>query len=88
MIHNRQEKLSDHVGRLLRHSERAKFAVGHFFLGGFDAMNDELKGIKELRLLIGNASTRETMEQISEGYRRLELVGQAVNQVRHHRRSR
>ncbi|SVC15828.1 uncharacterized protein METZ01_LOCUS268682, partial [marine metagenome] len=35
---------------------------------------DKLAGIKELRLLIGNTSSRETIEQISEGYKRLELV--------------
>jgi len=88
IIDNRQEKLSDHVRTLLQHSERAKFAVGYFFLSGFDAIKEELKGIKELRLLIGNTSTRETMEQISEGYKRLELVEQTVDQMRHPRRSR
>lgn len=30
--------------------------------------------VKELRLLIGNTSNQETIEQMAEGYRRLEMV--------------
>jgi len=29
-IYNREEKLADHIGRLLDNAERAKFAVGYF----------------------------------------------------------
>ncbi len=39
---------------------------------------DKLKGVKELRLLIGNTTNRETLEQLAEGYRRLELVKDAA----------
>lgn len=35
-------------------------------------------GVKELRLLIGNTTNRETLEQLAEGYRRLELVAEAA----------
>lgn len=52
------------------------------------ATEAELKEINQLRLLIGNTSARETIEQISEVYPRVELVDQAVNRMRHHRRSR
>jgi len=41
---------------------------------GFEAIGKNLESIKELRLLVGNTSTRETIEQISEGYKRLELA--------------
>ncbi len=34
--------------------------------------------MRDLRLLIGNTSNRETLEQIAEGYRRLEQVADAA----------
>ena len=34
--------------------------------------------MKELRLLIGNTTNRETLEQLAEGYRRLELVAETA----------
>ena len=37
-------------------------------------IQDKLAGVKTLRLLIGNTTNRETIEQISEGYKRLDLV--------------
>ena len=33
IIDNRNEKLVDHINRILPSTERAKFAVGYFFLG-------------------------------------------------------
>lgn len=74
IIDNRAEKLIDHIKQILPSTDSAKFAVGYFFLSGFEAIGKELDEIKQLRLLIGNTSTRETIEQISEGYKRLELA--------------
>lgn len=78
IIDNRTEKLIDHIREALPGSQAAKFAVGYFFLSGLEAVADVLANVRELRLLIGNTSSRETVEQIAEGYRRLELAGQAV----------
>ena len=88
VIDNRDEKLSDHVGRLLAHSETAKFAVGYFFLSGFETIKDQLAGLKELRLLIGNTTSLETIEQLSEGHQRLELASHEMDLMRHPRRTR
>ena len=38
-----------------------------FFLSGLEAIEEKLSGVKRLRLLIRNTSSRETIEQISEG---------------------
>ncbi len=76
IIDNRTESLAEHIGQLLANSQRAKLAVGYFFLSGFEPIADRLQGIDELRLLIGNTSTRETMEQLVEGYNRLDMVEQ------------
>ena len=67
IIDNQEQKLSDHIGRLLDNSERAKFAVGYFFLSGFKAIRDHLSKVDELRLLIGSTSNRETVEALALG---------------------
>ncbi len=78
IIDNRSEKLVDHINRMLDSTEFARFAVGYFFLSGLESIAERLDGVKELRLLIGNTTNRETLEQLAEGYRRLELVQDAV----------
>lgn len=78
IIDNREQKLVDHMRAILPSSERARFAVGYFFLSGLEALGDSLRDMKELRLLIGNTSNRRTIEQIAEGYRRL---GQAETEA-------
>jgi len=65
IIDNRNEKLIDHVNLILDSTERARFAVGYFFLTGFTSIAQELRNLTELRLLIGNPSTCETIEQIT-----------------------
>jgi len=77
IIDNRKQKLVDHINRILSSTEAARFAVGYFFLSGLESIAARLAGMKELRLLIGNTTNRETLEQIAEGYRRLELVAEA-----------
>lgn len=77
IIDNRDEKLVEHIRSILGSTDTARFAVGYFFLSGLEALQDKLVGVKKLRLLIGNTSSRETIEQISEGYKRLDLVGAA-----------
>jgi hypothetical protein len=74
IIDNRKEILVDHINRILSSTESARFAVGYFFLSGLTSIADKLKDVEELRLLIGNTTNRETLEQLAEGYRRLELV--------------
>ena len=78
IIDNRREKLVDHINRILGSTESGRFAVGYFFLSGLTAIGKGLAQIKELRLLIGNTTNRQTLEQLAEGYRRLELVKDAA----------
>src|SRR5437868_8090551 len=78
IIDNRAEKLVTHIKSNLDSSRAAHFAVGYFFLSGLENIVDRLEGIRELRILIGNTTNRETIEQIVEGYQRLDLAEQAV----------
>jgi superfamily II DNA or RNA helicase len=78
IIDNRTENLVDVIRRVLPSCQAAKFAVGYFFLSGLEAVADCLQNVGELRLLIGNATNRQTIEQIAEGYRRLEQSQEEV----------
>lgn len=70
--------LADQIRAILPSCESAKFAVGYFFLSGFTAIADQLENVRELRLLIGSASSAETIEQIAEGVRRLQEAQRAL----------
>ncbi|MBD2446142.1 helicase [Nostoc sp. FACHB-152] len=87
IIDNRNHKLVDQIKRILDSSEAAHFAVGYFFISGFTAIAERLANIKELRLLIGNTSNRETIEQIAQGYRRLELITDKIEAQKYPKRS-
>ncbi len=87
IIDNRGEKLVDHINRLLDSTERARFAVGYFFLSGLESIAEKLEHVSELRLLIGNTTNRETLEQIAEGYHRLEQVENTLDAQRYPRRT-
>lgn len=58
-----------------------------FFISGFTAISDRLNNIKQLRLLIGNTSNRETIEQIAQGYKRLELISDRIEAESYPKRS-
>lgn len=86
IIDNRSERLVDHINRILSSTDSARFAVGYFFLSGLTSIAQQLTKIKELRLLIGNTTNRETLEQLAEGYRRLEMVTEAAEAQKYPRR--
>lgn len=82
IIDNRNEKLVDHINTILATTEAARFAVGYFFVSGLESVARGLDSVKELRLLIGNTTNRETLEQLAEGYRRLETVEEELEKAR------
>ena len=63
-------------------SERAKFAVGYFFLSVFEPLRKHINKVGEIRLLIGNTTNYQTLEKLSEGYKRLELVEEAEKHIK------
>ena len=81
IIDNRNEKLIEHVNLILDSTDHARFAVGYFFLNGFTSIAKELQDLTELRLLIGNTSTRETIEQLAEAYRELSAIENATEEL-------
>ncbi|MFH1090610.1 MAG: phospholipase D-like domain-containing protein [Pseudomonadota bacterium] len=87
IIDNRREKLVDHIQAILPQAAAARFAVGYLFLSGLEALGRGLNELRELRLLIGNTSNRETIELLAEGRRRLELVEERLEEIRFAKRS-
>ena len=88
IIDNRNEKLIDHVNLILDQTDHARFAVGYFFLSGFTAIAEELQNLTELRLLIGNTSTRETIEHLAEGYRESTAIENAAEALTYSSRAK
>lgn len=86
IIDNQSQKLVDTIRTILPGTQSAKFAVGYFFLSGLEAVADVLQNVIELRLLIGNVSSRETIEQIAEGYHRLEQIQEAAEAIAYPKR--
>ncbi len=76
IIDNRERKLAASVKPLLSESERAKFAVGYFFISGFKFIADELEKLSELKLLIGTVSDSRTIEQLAETHSAAKVLEQ------------
>lgn len=87
IIDNRTEKLVDHLNQILGTSERGRFAVGYLFLSGLTRVAKRLLNLKEIRLLIGNTSSRETIEMLAEGYRRLDLAAEELEKQAYPKRA-
>ena len=86
IIDNRNETLVGHIQTILPKADVCRFAVGYLFLSGLQAIGNQLSGVKELRLLIGNTSNRETIELLAEGRRRIELVNDRLESLQYPKR--
>jgi hypothetical protein len=80
IIDNRHTKLVDRINSSLVGAEAAHFAIGYFFLSGFEVIADKLSNVHKIRLLIGNTSNQKTIEQIAEGYRQLAALDRHLEQ--------
>jgi len=82
IIDNRTREMAPEINALLADSVRAHFAVGYFFLSGFEAIAARIPHLDGLRLLIGNVTNRQTVEQLVEGYHHLATTRRAVRRQR------
>ena len=73
IIDNRHKTLVETIKAVLPGTERARFAVGYFFLSGLEALG-EGSTASGVAAVDRQHLNRETIEQFSEGYKRLELV--------------
>jgi hypothetical protein len=82
IIDNRTRELAPEIVNFLADSVRAHFAVGYFFLSGFEAIAAQIPHLEGLRLLIGNVTNRQTVEQLIEGYHHLATAQRAARRQR------
>ena len=82
IIDNRTRELAHEINNFLADSIRAHFAVGYFFLSGFQAIAEHIPHLDQLRLLIGDVTNRQTIEQPAEGYHHLATTQRAVRRER------
>lgn len=90
IIDNRNRLLVDAINEQLVHTVKAKIAVGYFFLSGLKAIQDKLDAkddngeylIKEVQLLIGNTTNRQTVEELARSYRLTEQIQKRVEKLK------
>lgn len=75
IIDNRNRKMVDCVNDLLEMSDVALFAVGYFYLGGFNRIAANLSNLKEARLIIGTSSAdKPAKKELAEGFERYDKL--------------
>ena len=65
LIDNRKVKLQSRIREILHSTGSARFAVGYFFISGLESVADAIEGVGEIKLLIGNTTNRETIDQLA-----------------------
>lgn len=78
IIDNQTTKLTEVVRQFLSASQKTHMAVGYFFISGLEAVADSLENIQHWRLLIGDTSNRQTIEQLVEASPSLEEARSAL----------
>jgi superfamily II DNA or RNA helicase len=86
IIDNSQALLAERVDEFLDMADAGRFAIGYLFLAGLAPFVHKLVKLNELRLLIGNTSNRETLEQLAEGHRQLELIQESAEALQYPKR--
>jgi hypothetical protein len=72
IIDNRTRELAPEINNFLADSIRAHFAVGYFFLSGFQAIAERIPHLDQLRLLIGKLLRIVRDYNLEEAHRAIE----------------
>jgi hypothetical protein len=72
IIDNRTPELAPEIKDFLADSIRAHFAVGYFFLSGFQAIAEHIPHLNQLRLLIGKLLRIVRDYNLEEAHRAIE----------------
>ena len=65
--------LIDRLQQMLGSSERADFAVGYFFMSGFQAVADQLSYLQKVRILVGRTD-RRVLEEVALGLQQAQAL--------------
>ena len=69
VIDNKKILLKDVLLDTLPNVESADFALGYFFISGFNVIIEPVKKLNKLRLLISNTTNQQTAEALIEGFK-------------------
>jgi HKD family nuclease len=69
VIDNKRKLLRDVLLTTLPQAESASFALGYFFISGFNVIIESVKHLKKFRLLISNTTNQSTAEALIEGFK-------------------
>ena len=87
IIDNRRSLLIDHIKSIFPQAERVKFAIGYLFLSGLKPFREELGQLKEIKILIGSVLDKETLETLTQAYKRIELAEEAQEKLQFPKRT-
>ncbi len=74
VIDNHKIVLKDVLLKTIPNVESADFALGYFFISGFNVIIEPVKKLKKLRLLISNTTNRPTADALIEGFKTLRAI--------------
>lgn len=74
VIDNNKILLEDVLLKRLSNVESADFALGYFFISGFNVIIEPVKKLKKLRLLISNTTNQQTAEALIEGFKTIRSI--------------
>lgn len=60
--------------------ESADFALGYFFISGFNVIIEAVKKLKKLRLLISNTTNQQTAEALIEGFKTIRAIKKQLDE--------
>ena len=80
VIDNNKIKLEEVLLERLPTVESADFALGYFFISGFNVIIEPVKKLKKLRLLISNTTNQQTKEALVEGFKTLRAITKELNE--------
>lgn len=69
VIDNKRMLLREVLLTTLPKAESASFALGYFFISGFNVIINPVKNLRKLRLLISNTTNQSTAEALIEGFK-------------------
>ncbi|MDB2225745.1 phospholipase D-like domain-containing protein [Halorubrum ezzemoulense] len=68
VLDNRNYDVADRANVLAREADTVKIAVGYFFLGGFDLLKENLRGVDSVEILVGTDTDQRTIEELERGF--------------------
>jgi len=83
VIENDKIKLEKVLLDILPNVESADFALGYFFISGFNVIIEPVKKLKKLRLLISNTTNRPTAEALIEGFKTIRAIEKELDKQKY-----